>query len=107
MTAISLPRNSIMNTKNMRQFHSGRVLRVFRNLLLLGCSLSLCWCDTVPPKIFDCHVHHNGSENFLQKLVTKLESLQGMALLITMPKDLDQVTAFMKTHPGRLVGLGE
>jgi uncharacterized protein len=91
----------------MRHFLSGRMIRAFRNLLLLGCSLSFCWSETTPPKIFDCHVHHNGSEEFLNKLVTKLESLQGMALLITMPKDLDQVTAFMKAHPGRLVGLGE
>ncbi len=91
----------------MLHFHNGRVLRPFKNALLIACSLSLCWCDTPAPKIFDCHVHHNGSEDFLNKLVSKLEGLQGMALLLTEPKDLDQVAAFMKTHPGRLVGLGE
>jgi predicted TIM-barrel fold metal-dependent hydrolase len=30
-----------------------------------------------------------------------------MALLITMPKDLEQVSGFMKAHPGRLLGLGD
>jgi predicted TIM-barrel fold metal-dependent hydrolase len=30
-----------------------------------------------------------------------------MALLLTASKDLDQVKAFMNSHPGRLVGLGE
>lgn len=91
----------------MLHFHNGRMFALFKNALLIACSLSLCWCDTAAPKVFDCHVHHNGSEDFLNKLVSKLEGLQGMALLLTQPKDLDQVTAFMKKHPGRLVGLGE
>ncbi len=60
-----------------------------------------------PPKIIDCHVHHNGSEAFLRQLSAKLLSVQGMALLITAPKDLDQVGIFMRQHPGQLIGLGE
>ncbi|HZU28362.1 MAG TPA: amidohydrolase family protein [Bryobacteraceae bacterium] len=65
-----------------------------------------CFGQT-PPKLIDCHVHHNGSEAFLASLTSKLESVQGMALLLTSPKDIDQVTGFMKQHPGRLVGLGQ
>jgi predicted TIM-barrel fold metal-dependent hydrolase len=82
-------------------------LRVFRSLLLLSLPLGLALSQTSPPKLIDCHVHHDGTQDFLEKLVSKMETLQGMSMLITMPKDLDQVTAFMKSHPGRLVGLGQ
>lgn len=74
-------------------------------LVALGCTA--CWCQSTPPKVVDCHVHHNGSVEFLNKLVAKLDSVQGMAMLITEPKDIDQVVGFMKQHPGRLVGLGQ
>jgi len=70
--------------------------------------LALCGgCEGAAPKLVDCHVHHDGSLAFLEKLEAKLESLDGMALLITMPKDLQQVSGFMKLHPGRFVGLGQ
>lgn len=74
---------------------------------MLAAGLSLCWSQQVQPKLIDCHVHHNGSNEFLERLVAKLTSLQGMAMLITAPKDLDSVTEFMKSHPNRLIGLGE
>jgi hypothetical protein len=76
-------------------------------LLLLAACLNVCWSQQAVPKLIDCHVHHNGSNEFLEKLVAKLASLQGMAMLITAPKDLEAVTGFMKSHPGRLIGLGE
>jgi predicted TIM-barrel fold metal-dependent hydrolase len=78
-----------------------------RYAFLFAATFSVCWCQPVKPKLIDCHVHHNGSNEFLQKLVTKLESVQGMAMLITSRKDLDAVSDFMKSHPGRLFGLGE
>lgn len=81
--------------------------RAFRNLLLLSSFLPLCWSQSMPPKLIDCHVHHDGSEEFLEKLVAKMEPLQGISMLITMSKDMGQVTAFMKSHPGRLIGLGQ
>lgn len=61
----------------------------------------------MPPKLIDCHVHHNGSEAFLNDLVNELKTVQGMAMLIVKPKDLDSVKDFMKQHPGYLTGLGE
>jgi len=85
----------------MLQSHS------WRGLTLLVISLNLGWCEAAAPKLIDCHVHHNGSPEFLNQLTAKLESAQGMAMLITAPKDLPSVTAFMREHPGRLVGLGE
>jgi len=63
--------------------------------------------QTPAPKIIDAHVHHNGDPAFLQKLVARLEAVGGMAQLITAPKDLPSVKAFMAQHPNRLIGLGE
>jgi len=59
------------------------------------------------PKIIDAHHHHNGDPAYLTKLVAKLDAVDGMALLVTAPKDLGSVTAFIKEHPNRLVCLGE
>ena len=60
-----------------------------------------------PPKLIDCHVHHNGQKAFLDQLTKKMDALDGMALLITAPADLKDVTRAMAEHPGRLAGLGE
>ena len=78
---------------------------VVLSLATLGCTVA--WSQTTPPKLIDCHVHHNGSVDFLNKLVARLDSVQGMAMLITEPKDIQQVTDYMKQHPGKLVGLGQ
>lgn len=59
------------------------------------------------PKIIDMHIHYNGDPAFLQKLTAKLDAVDGMALLITGPKDLRVVTAFIQQHPNRLKCLGE
>jgi len=59
------------------------------------------------PRIIDAHIHHNGDPAFLQKLLAKLDSVDAMALLITAPKDLENVQAFIAKHPNRLKGLGE
>lgn len=63
--------------------------------------------QTAQPKIIDAHVHYNGDPIFLEKLEAKLESVNGMALLITAAKDLDTVVAFIRKHPDRLKCLGE
>ncbi|HLJ17379.1 MAG TPA: amidohydrolase family protein [Bryobacteraceae bacterium] len=80
--------------------------------------LSLCfllawampgWCQetSAPPKLIDCHVHYNGDPAFLDKLVARLEKADGIALLLTPPKDIAVVSAYIKSHPGRLIGMGE
>jgi len=66
-----------------------------------------CPAQLVAPKIIDCHIHHNGDVAFLRELSAKLKSVQGVALLITASKDLDQVSGFMQQQPGQLIGLGE
>jgi len=70
-----------------------------------GCSI--LFAQTGRPKIVDAHVHHNGDPAFLAKLCTKLESVDGMALLITAPQDLKSVTDFISKHPNRIVCMGE
>ena len=52
------------------------------------------------------HVHHNGDPAFLEKLVAKLEPVNGLALLLTFPKDLDSAKEFITKHPNRIMGLG-
>jgi predicted TIM-barrel fold metal-dependent hydrolase len=61
---------------------------------------------SAPPRLVDVHVHHNGDPSFLQKLVAKLDVADGVACLLTQPKDLDSVKAFMASHPNRLIGFG-
>ncbi len=87
--------------------HSIKLSRISRQFLLLIACLSIGSAQHMQPKLIDCHVHHNGSPDFLGKLVTKLDSLQGMAMLIVEPKDLQSVTEFMKQQPDRLIGLGQ
>jgi predicted TIM-barrel fold metal-dependent hydrolase len=73
--------------------------------LFLGCLLVRA--QVSPPKLIDCHVHHNGQQAFLDKLTAKMDAVDGMTLLITAPPDLKNVTAAMAAHPRRLAGIGE
>jgi len=73
----------------------------------LGAAVLAAACCAQTPKLIDAHVHHNGKTEFLEQLCARLDPYDGMALLITAPKDLDSVLAFMKRRPGRLAGLGE
>jgi predicted TIM-barrel fold metal-dependent hydrolase len=59
------------------------------------------------PKLIDAHVHHNGQIAFLDKLVARLEQLDGLAFLLTRPDHLEQVQQYMKKKPGRLIGFGD
>jgi predicted TIM-barrel fold metal-dependent hydrolase len=76
-------------------------------------SVALCLCgvlvkaQSAPPKLIDCHVHHNGQKAFLDQLTAKMQDVDGTALLITAPADIKDVTTAIATHPGRLVGIGE
>lgn len=79
--------------------------RLMRLVLLLAPAL-LC-AQTWQPKIIDAHVHHNGDIAFLRKLAARLRAADGMALLITAPKDLESVKSFIDRNPNRLAGLGE
>ena len=64
------------------------------------------FAQTTPPHIIDCHVHYNGDPAFLQKLLDKLESVDGMAFLLVAPADLKSARPFIDQHSMRLVGFG-
>jgi len=59
-----------------------------------------------PPRLVDAHVHHNGDPAFLTKLVAKLQAADGVAFLLTAPKDLESVKNFIARNPNRLIGFG-
>jgi hypothetical protein len=82
-------------------------LAVFATLLLSAVPLSgQAWT----PKIVDTLVHYDlyekGGAEFLEKLVAKLDSVDGLAILTTAPEDLSTVSALIKQHPKRLVCQG-
>jgi predicted TIM-barrel fold metal-dependent hydrolase len=65
---------------------------------------SFAWAQ---PKLIDAHLHHNGDPAFLKKLIAKLDAVDGLAFLLTDPKDLDGVKDALRQHSNRLVGFGE
>jgi len=78
------------------------------SVLLVLCLVPVAaWAQAARPKLIDAHHHHNGDPAYLTKLAAKLDSVDGMTLLITAPSDLKSVTAFIKEHPNRLRCLGE
>lgn len=58
------------------------------------------------PKVIDVHVHYDGEPGFLNKLVAKLNSVDGMAFLLTTPRAFAQARSFIQQHPNRLIGFG-
>jgi uncharacterized protein len=59
------------------------------------------------PKLVDAHVHHNGDAAFLDKLVARLEQLDGIAFLLTRPQHMQQVQDYAAKKPGRLILFGD
>ena len=60
--------------------------------------------QSAQPKIIDGHLHYNGDPAFLQKLLEKLDSVDGMAFLLVSPADMDTAVPFIHAHPNRLIG---
>jgi hypothetical protein len=81
--------------------------RLFLVLLTLLACLGTLVAQTAPPRLIDAHLHYNGDPAFLEKLTAKLDSVDGLALLLTVPKDLDSAKGFIAQHPNRLMGLGQ
>jgi hypothetical protein len=59
------------------------------------------------PHIIDAHVHYNGDQAFLDKLVAKLDAVEGLAFLLVKPGDLESAQTGIAKHPNRLIGFGE
>jgi predicted TIM-barrel fold metal-dependent hydrolase len=80
------------------------------NFVLLLIVSSLMFGQTpapAPPRLIDAHLHHNGDPAFLEKVVAKLGSVDGLAFILTSPKDLESVQAYVAHYPNRLVGFGD
>jgi uncharacterized protein len=69
-------------------------------------SMATAVAQSGPPHIIDGHVHYNGDPAFLQKLLDKMESVDGMAFLLVTPADLKTAKPFLDQHPGRVIGFG-
>jgi predicted TIM-barrel fold metal-dependent hydrolase len=65
------------------------------------------WAQTAQPKVIDGHLHYNGDPAFLQKVLAKMESVDGMAFVLVPPSDMDTAVPFIHAHPDRLVGFAE
>ena len=63
--------------------------------------------QSVQPKIIDGHLHYNGDPAFLQKVLEKMEAVDGMAFLLVPPADMDTAVPFIHAHPNRFVGFAE
>jgi hypothetical protein len=63
--------------------------------------------QTIAPKIIDCHVHYNGEPGFLQKLLAKLDSVDGLAFLLVRHDDLATAKPVIDKNPNRLIGFGD
>jgi len=80
------------------------------NFVLLLVVSSLMFGQTpaaAPPRLIDAHLHHNGDAAFLDKVVAKLSSVDGLAFILTTPKDLGSVQAYVAQYPNRLVGFAD
>jgi predicted TIM-barrel fold metal-dependent hydrolase len=53
------------------------------------------------------HVHYNGEQGFLEKLLDKLNAADGLAFLLTTPQGFPQASKFIREHPDRLIGFGD
>jgi uncharacterized protein len=82
-------------------------MKRFRTFALLALAALPCGLSAQTGRLVDAHVHHNGDPKFLEALTARLDKYDGLALVITAPKDLAQVKRFIDGHPNRIAGLGE
>src|SRR3984957_21097362 len=73
---------------------------------------SLMFSSSIPgqahaPKLIDVHVHYNGEQGVLEKLLDKLNTADGLAFLLTTPQGFPQASKFIREHPDRLIGFGD
>ena len=76
---------------------------------IAGCGLLLGSWPAIAqsPKLIDVHVHYNGEAGFLEKLLDKLNAIDGLAFLLTTPNGFPQASKFIHDHPDRLIGFGD
>src|SRR5580698_4439048 len=79
-------------------------IAVLGSLLLLSSSI---FAQSHAPKLIDVHVHYNGEQGFLEKLLDKLNAVDGLAFLLTTPQGFPQASKFIRDHPDRVIGFGD
>lgn len=78
----------------------GHGLRIILNILP-------ALAQTPSPEVIDVHVHYNGEPGVLDKLLDKLNQVDGLAILLTTPKGFPEASRFIREHPDRFVGFGD
>lgn len=75
---------------------------------LLDISAStISFAQATAPKLIDVHVHFNGEEGVLPRLLDKLDHADGLAILLVTPKGMPGAIRFIREHPNRFVGFGD
>ena len=85
----------------MKPFHRCEALLFTFSVVILA----LAQAGT--PRLIDVHMHYNGEPGVLEKLLAKLNAVDGMAILLTTPQGLPEATKFIREHPDRFVGFGD
>jgi uncharacterized protein len=75
--------------------------------LILSAGGAALFAQSHPPRLIDAHVHYDGEPGFLDKLVAKLDSVDGVAFLLTTPRAFESAKAAIAQHPDRLIGFGD
>lgn len=81
--------------------------RSFRWLWVLLCLTAPAAARAKVPHLIDVHFHYDGEPGLLDKLLQKLDRVDGMALLLTTPRSLPEAKHFIQEHPTRLAGFGD
>ena len=77
-------------------------------LLLVALIPAIAAAQSNQPKLIDAHHHFfDGDPAYLDKVLVKLERVDGMAFILTPPKDLEKVRAAIAKHPDRFVGFAD
>jgi hypothetical protein len=81
-------------------------MRSERLLIVLALTAPGLWGQAALRGLVDAHVHYNGDKAFLEKMAARLDPYDGTAFILAQPNQIGDVTAAMKQHPKRFVGLG-
>jgi uncharacterized protein len=85
-------------------------MRKFSLLFLTLMCVFVCgplMAQSAQPRVIDGHLHYNGDPAFLQKLLAKLDSVDGMAFLLVPPADMGTAVPIIHANPNRLIGFAE
>jgi uncharacterized protein len=92
-----------MKQRSMKQ----RSIWITVSVLLLASLSALAQAQSPSPRLIDVHVHYNGEPDILEKLLIRLDTEDGLAILLTTSKGLPQASKFIQEHPNRFVGFGD